>query len=198
MVERITERGDVLPLLSELFREHGFEGTTLALISQRTGLGKGNLYHLFPGGKQEMAEAVLAGIDAWFEEHVFTPLEQAESLESGLAHMFDAVAEYFREGHRICLVGAFALSDTRDRFPDRVQAYFGRWIEVVQRVLGRAGIAPEPALCLAEEVVLRVQGALVLARARRQPVLFRRALDRLREDLQRDLDFQLNNRRRRR
>jgi len=198
MAKQLTERNDVLPMLSELFREHGFEGTSLALITERTGLGKGSLYHFFPGGKQEMAEAVLAGIDEWFEEHVFTPLEKAGSLDAGLAEMFTAVLEFFREGERICLVGAFALSDTRDRFPGRVHAYFGRWIEALQRAFERAGIAAEPALCLAEDAVLRIQGALVLARARRQPALFRRALDRLRDDIQRDIDFQLRTKRRRR
>ena len=54
----VAERADALPALGEVFREHGFEGASLALIGERTGLGKGSLYHFFPGGKEEMAAAV--------------------------------------------------------------------------------------------------------------------------------------------
>ena len=60
MARIVMERADVLPMLGEVFREHGFEGASLAAITARTGLGKGSLYHFFPGGKEEMAAAVLA------------------------------------------------------------------------------------------------------------------------------------------
>ena len=58
MAKMIHERGDVLPALTEVFRTHGYEGASLALISRHTGLGKGSLYHFFPGGKEEMAAEV--------------------------------------------------------------------------------------------------------------------------------------------
>ena len=76
MRRHLTDRQEVLPALAEVFREHGFEGASLARIAQATGLGKGSLYHYFPGGKTEMAAAVLAEIDAWFEGHVFTSLRR--------------------------------------------------------------------------------------------------------------------------
>ena len=40
-------RGDILASLAEVFRAHGYEGATLALISEATGLGKGSLYGAF-------------------------------------------------------------------------------------------------------------------------------------------------------
>lgn len=64
------ERADVIPLIAEVFREFGFEGTSLSRITEKTALGKGSLYHFFPGGKEEMAGAVLAHVDAWFEREV--------------------------------------------------------------------------------------------------------------------------------
>src|SRR5215216_2499764 len=67
-------RTDLLPLLAEVFRAHGYDGATLALISEATGLGKGSLYHFFPGGKAQMASEVLAEIDSWFERNIFAPL----------------------------------------------------------------------------------------------------------------------------
>src|SRR5689334_1226155 len=45
-------REHVLSQLGEVFRAHGYEGASLTLITEATGLGKGSLYNLFPRGKQ--------------------------------------------------------------------------------------------------------------------------------------------------
>jgi TetR/AcrR family transcriptional regulator, lmrAB and yxaGH operons repressor len=108
------ERADVIPLVAEIFRELGYEGATLSQITARTGLGKGSLYNFFPGGKEEMAAAVLAEIDAWFERAVYAPLRE-DAPGPAIARMWAAVDDYFRSGGRVCLVGAFALSATRDQ-----------------------------------------------------------------------------------
>ena len=55
MARVIAEREDVIPLLGEVFRTYGFEGASLARISEGTKLGKGSIYHFFPGGKEEFA-----------------------------------------------------------------------------------------------------------------------------------------------
>src|SRR5262249_23293145 len=117
------ERDDVIPALGEIFREYGFEGTSLSVITEKTGLGKGSLYHFFPGGKEEMATMVLTEIDAWFQENVYRPLRDSDDPKAGIDHMFAAVEEYFRAGRRVCLVGVFALDNTRDRFGAAVKSY---------------------------------------------------------------------------
>jgi TetR/AcrR family transcriptional regulator, lmrAB and yxaGH operons repressor len=179
----VAERADALPALAEVFREHGYEGASLSLISEATGLGKGSLYHFFPGGKEEMAAAVLAEVDAWFRTRVFAPLREAGRPEDGVAAMLDAVDGYFRSGRRVCLVGAFALGDARDRFAGEVRGYFAEWIEALAEALTRGGRDAASAAGLAEEVVAGVQGALVLARALDEPGAFARAIERLRRRL---------------
>src|SRR6201987_6130418 len=107
---RIVSKGaDLLAALAEVFREHGFEGASIALISERTGLGKGSLYHFFPGGKEEMAGAVLGEIEAWFTTHIFAPLQWDSDAASAIDLMFLAVVEYFDSGRRVCLVGPFSF-----------------------------------------------------------------------------------------
>lgn len=179
MARLIAERADVIPILGEVFRVHGFDGASLAIISQATGLGKGSLYHFFPGGKEEMAAAVLAEIDAWFESQVFAPLRQETDANRAMVSMLASVNAYFRSGKRVCLVGVFALDDTRDRFADRVQGYFAAWTDALDSALRRAGRNPSEAHHLAEEAVGAIQGALVLARAMNQPAVFTRTLTRL-------------------
>lgn len=170
-----------MPQLGEVFREHGYEGASLTLITKATGLGKGSLYHLFPGGKQQMAAEVLTEIDDWFERNVFVPLRKSEDAHDGIAHMFDAVDAYFRSGRRVCLVGVFALGAARDEFAVAVRGYFKAWNDALTAALSRAGSDRAEAAALAEDVLAGIQGALVLARAADDAKVFARTLARLRK-----------------
>ncbi|MCF4166263.1 TetR/AcrR family transcriptional regulator [Zavarzinia compransoris] len=176
-MRRVAERADVIPLLAEVFREFGFEGASLARITAATGLGKGSLYHFFPGGKEEMATAVLAEIDAWFEREIYAPLRDGTDAAAAIAHMFDASEAYFRSGRRVCLVGAFALGDTRDRFAAALSTYFAAWVEALDMALRRLGWPAEAAAGAAAEAVGAIQGAIVLARALDRPDVFTMLLD---------------------
>lgn len=177
------ERRDVVPLLAEVFRTYGFEGASLARIAEGTGMGKGSMYNFFPGGKEEMAEAVLSEIDDWFRQQVFQPLRATEDVAQGVERMFTAVGRYFLSGRKVCLVGVFALGHERDRFAVKVQAYFAEWVQALATALQRGGRDADTALALAEDVVGGIQGALVLARAADEPDLFMRALRRMRQRL---------------
>lgn len=180
MARLVHERADVVPLLAEVFREHGYEGASLARITAATGLGKGSLYHFFPGGKEEMATTVLAEIDGWFEREIYAPLRDGEGA-AAIDHMFAACDRYFRSGRRVCLVGAFALADTRDRFAAALRDYFAAWVAALAAALTRLGTAD--ALALAEAAVGGIQGAIVLSRALDRPEVFSRILEGLRRDL---------------
>jgi AcrR family transcriptional regulator len=180
MAKLVSERGDLLPAMAEVFREHGFEGASIALISERTGLGKGSLYHFFPGGKEEMAAAVLNEIEVWFTTHIFAPLQWDSDPDSAIDRMFRAVLEYFDSGRRVCLVGAFALATSRDRFSKQVRSYFRMWKEALAAALVRTGRDKPVADQLAEEAIAVIQGSLVLARALDDRAVFERSMTRLR------------------
>ncbi len=183
----VAERADTLPVIAEVFREYGYEGASLSLIGKATGLGKGSLYHFFPGGKAEMASAVLGEIDGWFENNVFAPLRSAEQPVQAIELMFDSVEAYFQSGRRVCLVGVMALSDARERFADAVRGYFTRWIADLGDALTRAGPTRAEAKALAEETVVGVQGAIVLARALNDPGAFGRTVAKLRARIRSEL-----------
>ena len=177
MPAALLSRDDQIARLGDVFREHGFEGASLSAITEATGLGKGSLYNHFPGGKDEMATAVLAHVDAWFEHEVYAPLREADQPRQAIAAMFAAVDAYFRGGGRICLVGAFALDATRDRFAAAVQDYFVRWIAALAACLRRGGA--KHARAQAETIVAGIQGALVLSRALNDTAAFARQLRQL-------------------
>lgn len=176
MAKTITERADILPLLAEVFRAHGYEGATIALLGQASGLGKGSLYHFFPGGKEQMAAEVLAEIEHWFEVHIFTPLLKDEDPARAITTMIGAVESYFHSGRRVCLVGVVALGAARDAFAVPVRSYFKRWGDALAATLRRCGLAAPAARRKAENALLVIQGALVVARALDDPKVFSRAL----------------------
>jgi AcrR family transcriptional regulator len=179
-VRSVFQKADVVPLVAEVFRELGFEGASMSAITKRTKLSKGNLYHFFPGGKEKMAAEILAHVDGWFVRHVYEPLERNEP-RAAIASMWIAVDEYFRSGRRVCLVGAFTLDETRNRFGSAIRDYFRRWIESLEGALVRAGVDASTAQLLAEEAVVEIQGALTLTRALKDKAIFGRTLARLRE-----------------
>lgn len=179
----LTDRESALPALAEAFREHGFEGATLATLSKATGLGKGSLYNFFPGGKEEMMEAVLENIDGWFANTIFSPLEHAVDPASAVATMFDDVTAYFRSGRRVCVVGSLGLNASGEAFSVRVKEYFARWISALAHCLEVGGAPPALALDLAEEAVSGIQGAIVLARALGDDTSFQRIVRRLQSTL---------------
>lgn len=179
MTRKFSERGEIVPVLAEIFREHGFAGASLSEITNRTGLGKGSLYHFFPGGKDEMGQAVLDDVANWFALNVFEPLRESEDPAAGIDHMFKATVRFFNSGRRICLVGSFALDDTRDRFASAIHGYFAAWVVALEAALRRSGFEGKRARDTAEDVVAGIQGALVLARSQDNPQLFTRAIKRL-------------------
>jgi len=183
MVRLVAERSDAIAPLAEVFREHGYDGASLAVIGKATGLGKGSLYHFFPGGKEEMVQAVLGEISQWFEDAVYSPLRDGSDPNASIGAMLDSTDQYFRSGRRVCLVGALAVADTRDRFAQAIRGYFAAWVDALQSALVRQGRDADRARILAEEAVLCVQGAIVLSRALDDPAVFQRAINQIRTRL---------------
>ncbi|WP_410015985.1 TetR/AcrR family transcriptional regulator [Sodalis sp. RH24] len=188
MTDHNADSAALVAQIADVFRECGFEGASLSRITERTGLGKGSLYHFFPGGKDAMAAAVLTQVEAWFHRHIFQPLAR-DNAPDALDGMWRAVDAYFLSGQRICLMGAFALDGTRDRFGHAIGVYFHHWISALQQALQRAGVAVPAAGELAEDTVAGIQGALTLARAMNDTDLFIRGTRRLRARLMLAIPF---------
>lgn len=175
MTRTVFEKADVIPMVAEVFRELGYEGASMSKITARTRLSKGSLYHFFPGGKEEMAAEILAHIDKWFISNVFEPLERDEP-HAAIQNMWREIDAYFRSGQRICLIGAFALDETRDRFASMIRQYFKRWIDSLSAAIVRAGASIEVAAKISEEAIGRIQGGLILSRALNDETIFERTL----------------------
>lgn len=58
------------------FADHGFEGTSFERVAARVGLTRGAVHHHFPGGKNELLEAVLTEQWAVYGDRVLAPLQE--------------------------------------------------------------------------------------------------------------------------
>ena len=179
MTERSVGHLEIIAALTQVFRDRGYAGASLSLLSAATGLKKASLYYHFPGGKQEMAEVVLDEVAAWFADRIFTPLRGNDPLESRLEVMRAALDEHYGGGEKGCLFAMLALGETRDRFASRTAAFFGAWIAALGDALAEAGFEDEDAVRRAADVVMAVEGALLLSRALGDTGPFQRVLRRL-------------------
>ncbi|MFN5856774.1 MAG: TetR/AcrR family transcriptional regulator [Pseudanabaenaceae cyanobacterium] len=170
--------------LMALFRQQGYEGTSLTDIATATGLGRASLYHYFRGGKPEMATIALEQFQRTLSKEVIDCLRQKIPPREKLQLMFAGVARLFDQGNQPCLCTAFALDpQTSNLLQGRIQDILAQWLQAITTVLEEAGVPQAQAYQKAEDIVIRIQGALVLARELGDQDLFERTLQRLGNEL---------------
>ena len=157
------EEEELLDRLLAVFRQHGYEGASLSLISEATGLKRASLYHRFPGGKEQIAEAVLQRVAALFERHVLAPVrgagtaaERARGLARGLDH-------FYQKGSASCVFDTLSLGD--GPFQKTIREAFDAWKDAFGTLARDAGFTAAEAKKRSEEALVRLQGVLVIARA---------------------------------
>ncbi|MEN8145380.1 MAG: TetR/AcrR family transcriptional regulator [Gemmatimonadota bacterium] len=181
-MSKITEP-ELMSRLSEVFRTHGYDGASLSKISEATGLRRASLYHRFPGGKTEMAEAVLKWAGEWLATNALAPLAGSGPPEDRLRQMAEKLDEFYEGGRRSCLLDALSFGLEEGGIRDHQKAGMEAWIEAIATMLRESGIPPRTARERAEDAVIRIQGGLVMSRAKGDPLPFQRTLRSLPQDL---------------
>ena len=166
----------LLDRLADVFRRYGYEGASLSRIAEATGLQRASLYHRYPGGKEDMAQAVMGQVDERFGGYVLAslfeqgdPMDRAKQLAKRLSEAYDG-------GSKSCLLDALSRNDAPDGLRDHVDATFRVWLDGMTRLARDAGATPAQARRRAEDAMVAVQGGLVVARASGDPKPFARAL----------------------
>ncbi|OSC41998.1 TetR/AcrR family transcriptional regulator [Mycobacterium decipiens] len=155
-----------------LIRERGAHATAISDVLQHSGAPRGSAYHYFPGGRtQLLCEAVdYAG------EHVAAIITEAEGGLELLDTLLDKYRQQllstdFRAGCPIAAVSVEAGEATdRDRMApvvERAAAAFDRWSDLIAQRFIADGIPAEGAHELAVLATSAFEGAILLARVRR-------------------------------
>jgi TetR/AcrR family transcriptional regulator, lmrAB and yxaGH operons repressor len=174
----------LLERLSDVFRELGYEGASLAALSAASDLKKASLYHRFPGGKEQMAGEVMACAQAWLTEHVLKPLRSSDQPSARIQVMIRNVNEFYAGGRKACLLNMMSSPhNDRGPFASPIRKAFRAWISALSAALVDARIDRDTARCRAEKAVALLQGSLVVSRGLGTPRPFRNCLANLEREL---------------
>lgn len=176
----LLSKDEVLDRLLDAFRDKGYEGATLSDLSDATGLNKSSLYHYFPGGKEEMANEVLAHMDRHVTSTLYDLIKSAKTPGKKLALLLDGFEAFYEGGRKACLLERLATSAGRAHFRKPLQRAFGAWMEAVEAICLEAGFSRAVARARAEDFVVRVEGALVVCAGRDDVGVFARTIKGLR------------------
>lgn len=160
----------------DVFRAKGWDGASLSALSRATGLSRAALYHHFPNGKADMAEAALDDVERRLGAELFAPLAEDGPPEARFARWLEGIAAYYLNGDLGCLLGALTLGQEEHKLGPRVERGFERWIEALARLAEERGAEQADAHVAAVAVVALIQGALTMARAAPGGAAFETAL----------------------
>lgn len=154
---------------AQLVRERGVTATGVRDVVERAAAPRGSFQHYFPGGKDQLlSEALLWSGDfaaRWAGGY-------AGTTPSGLfAHLAAPWAEEFgtRGFRRGCPVMAAAadVAAGDSALTGPIRTALDRWEEAVVTALGRLGVPAGPDRRLATLMLSTLEGAILLARVRR-------------------------------
>jgi len=153
-----------------LIRERGARATAISDVLEHSGAPRGSAYHYFPGGRtQLLCEAVdYAG------EHVAAVITGADNGLQLLDTLIDKYrAQLLESDYRAgCPIVAVSVEsgeqhDAERMVIERAAAVFDRWSDLIAARFIADGIPPERARELAILATSSLEGAIVLARVRR-------------------------------
>jgi TetR/AcrR family transcriptional repressor of lmrAB and yxaGH operons len=166
-----SSRDAFIDTTGRLLRRQGYAGTGLNEIVARSGAPKGSLYFHFPAGKEELAIAAMERTGEQLLAGITVILASSDELGQALGRLVDALAaglerSGYRDGCPIATVTLEAASDS-DGVRAAAVAAFDSWLAPLEARLLDAGLAAPAARRRALLVLSSIEGALILARARR-------------------------------
>ncbi len=184
MTRTISNRATLLSQLGQVFRERGYEGATLSQLAAATGLGKASLYHHFPGGKAEMAEALMRDAVTELQQRAFARLAGPEPPAERLQAFINGFADYLERAGGQCLLGVLALTaepQPREHPPltTAITEQFRDWQLALARVFEEMGDKPKRAARRAAELLNQIYGAQLVSKLLDDTKHLRRTLKRL-------------------
>lgn len=172
----------VVDVAVEAFRDDGFEATTIAGLSARTGVGRQSLYDTF-GDKQQLWARALVRYRQVQGDAMLGALEDDDVLV-GIRAMLDWLVADSCADPRGCMV----VAATAERVPSdaettrQVTEQFGAIVEVLRlalrrgQALGQLDPDLDPA-ATAEMLLALVQGLRVVGKVRPDPARLAAAVD---------------------
>lgn len=166
-------REKLIRAASEQFRSRGYAAAAIADILESAGVPKGSLYHHFPGGKHDLALAATQ----WGADQILVIMQESfdeaasgkGSFGDGVAGICDHLAEIFSAQGLwdFCPITGTLLSGELDEvFRAKANDIFAQWRSLFIEQAIRFGCNKEEAVFAGEGILMLLQGAWIMARAR--------------------------------
>lgn len=156
-------RNEIIARLFRVFQLCGYEGASLKMLADAAELSKASLYHYFPDGKEQMAEAVLARAGADLQKHVFLPLQQKD-VQNALIGSLEGVLQYYRGDIPICLMNGLTMGAGSDLFGKEISDAVEAWRRAYENSYFMITGDAEEAAAWSSYAIERIQGALIVSR----------------------------------
>jgi len=154
---------ELVEKIAILFRTKGFAGTSLNDISEIAGLKKASLYHRFPGGKEEMGEAVLGYTSSWIRAKIIDVLiDKNKNPEQRLNTALKNVREYYKDGESPCLLRSLSMQIGSNLFEQELYDTSLRWLSAFTKIGTDLGYDYKSAEEMALKSLMTLQGSLVI------------------------------------
>jgi TetR/AcrR family transcriptional regulator, lmrAB and yxaGH operons repressor len=164
-------RAKLVATTASLLQRQGYHGTGLNQIIADSGAPRGSLYFYFPGGKEELACAALAGAGAEWQERLEAVIDGAPDLGASVVAVCQAladalVASSYEHGCPLATV-ALEAATSSEAVRKTCAAHYAGWVEKIAARLARAGVAEEAARRHATFALSAIEGALLLCKVSR-------------------------------
>jgi AcrR family transcriptional regulator len=164
-------RDRILDSSAELFRRQGYAGTGIKQIAAEASAPFGSLYHFFPGGNEQLGEAVIRWSGGMYLQLFSTIAAQAGDPLTAVADFFAGAAQTLRETDfaDACPIATVALevASTNEPLRQATADVFESWIDAATAYFVAAGIPAQSARGLAFAMLSLLEGAFVFSRAMR-------------------------------
>ena len=154
---------------SALIERQGYAATGLKQVLGESNTPRGSLYFHFPGGKEELAAAVIEAHTHDFGGLLRQIIDQAPNAQAAAEVSIELLAQQF-EGSGCqsgCPVTAIAFEMSATSEPLRVACRdaFQDWVNLIAVQLVDEGLPSEVAHPRARALLSAIEGALILCRA---------------------------------
>lgn len=152
----------------ELIQLRGYSGTGLNTILEHAAAPKGSMYFHFPGGKEELGQRAVELAADQFEALLGEPAASpAELVGQAIDVLTGLLTESeFTIGCPVSVV-TLEMGATSEPLRSACAAAFDSWIALLEDRLRAGGCLPGTARTLATTVVCTIEGAVIIARAKR-------------------------------
>jgi AcrR family transcriptional regulator len=122
-------KGHLYEVALELFRDQGYEQTTVALITERAGVAKGTFFNHFPSKEHVLAE--------WYRRLTLDAIEKVEAREHGSAReailslMAELTGQVSRERHLQAIkvrTPSELIAEEERHLDTALSAFLDKWI----------------------------------------------------------------------